>query len=150
MSLFTTHTIGLILCGKRNDNSIGITKRASNSWLAFGDSLTEAVIWIKVAIIVSKWSLLLENNKMYENITKRLVNKFNKVTRSDLERIVKLIFERHEKQVITQKLDQMSLKLDNLFSQEKIDNLKLSKWQTESHHKLVFSNFIDDEHRQEM
>ena len=58
-------------------------------------------------------------NKMYENITKKLVNKFNKVTRSDLERIVKLIFERHEKQVITQKLDQMSLKLDNLFSQEK-------------------------------
>ena len=58
-------------------------------------------------------------NKMYENITKRLVNKFNKVKRSDLERIVKLIFERHEKQVITQKLDQMSLKLDNLFSQEK-------------------------------
>ena len=56
---------------------------------------------------------------MYENITKKLVNKFNKVTRSDLERIVKLIFERHEKQVITQKLDQMSLKLDNLFSQEK-------------------------------
>ena len=58
-------------------------------------------------------------NKMYENITKNLVNKFNKVTRSDLERIVKLIFEHHEKQVITQKLDQMSLKLDNLFSQEK-------------------------------
>ena len=56
---------------------------------------------------------------MYENITKKLVNKFNKVTRSDLERIVKLIFERHEKQVITQKLDKMSLKLDNLFSQEK-------------------------------
>ena len=61
---------------------------------------------------------------MYENITKRLVNKSNKVTRSDLERIVKLIFERHEKQVITQKLDQMSLKLDNL---RKKDNLKLSK-----------------------
>ena len=47
---------------------------------------------------------------MYENITKRLVNKFNKVTRFDLERIVKLIFEHREKQVITQKLDQMSLK----------------------------------------
>ena len=58
-------------------------------------------------------------NKMYENITKRLVNKFNKVTRSDLGGIVKLIFERHEKQVITQKLDQMSLKFDNLFSQKR-------------------------------